>query len=212
MKYAIISSPSEFPDEIEIINSLFEEGLEIFHLRKPDYNFSQFEELIKEIPEKFHKKIVIHSNYELAEKYNLKGIHFSLKNTNIKNLKINSTHNYHVSASFHSLEEFCKYGKYFDYAFISPVFNSISKKNYKSEITHQEISNFLKSEKKSCKVFALGGIDENNIDTIKKLGFDGFATLGAIWNISFSKEEIINKFRRIKKIVNPHCTTNYTPV
>ncbi|MDD5571175.1 MAG: thiamine phosphate synthase [Bacteroidales bacterium] len=202
MKYAVISSPSEFPDEIEIIDSLFKEGLEIFHLRKPDYNLSQFEELIEKIYEKYHRKIVIHSNYELIEKYNLKGIHFSLKNINIKNLKINPARKYSISASFHSLDEFYKYGNKFDYAFISPVFNSISKKDYKSEITHDEINKFLKSEKKQCRVFALGGIDENNVEIIKELGFDGFATLGAIWNKSFPKEEIVNKFRRIWKIVN----------
>ena len=92
---------------------------------------------------------------------------------------------------FHSLDElhFCR--KEYEYAFLSPIFDSISKKNYKSKFDLNEVKQVVEGKN----IIALGGIDEDKIETCRELGFAGVAVLGAIWN----SENPIEKFLRIKE-------------
>nr|NQU90539.1 thiamine phosphate synthase [Bacteroidota bacterium] len=182
----IISSPASLPDEHEIIRQLFNEGLEIFHLRKNEYSESELKKFIGNIPERHFKKIVLHSHYRLAGEYGLKGIH-------VPHTFRDKTPGRSVSISFHALEEIQKVDIRFDYGFLSPVFDSISKEGYKSRFNLNEVNMFLKHRKE--KIIALGGIDEDKIETVKDLGFSGIALLGAIWQ----SEHPVDKYKRIKE-------------
>ncbi|MFA4852318.1 MAG: hypothetical protein WC868_02965 [Bacteroidales bacterium] len=42
-KLIVITSPEPVNNEFEIINSLFNEGLECLHVRKPDYDLPELE-------------------------------------------------------------------------------------------------------------------------------------------------------------------------
>ena len=193
MQVIIISYPTIFPNEVEIVKSLFEEGLQMFHLRKPSYSYEEMEQFILQIPEKYLSKIVIHSHYSLVTKYKLKGAHFSLANFE------NQVCKYSISASFHSIDEIINHGMFFNYVFISPIFDSISKVGYKSSICVNDLNIYLNQKSSRTTVFALGGVDEDKIEVLKHLGFDGFALLGAIWNEENQLGEIIKKFRSIIK-------------
>jgi thiamine-phosphate pyrophosphorylase len=198
----VITDPGNIDIEDEIINSLFNSGLNYLHLRKPDWPKEKISLLIQKNEEKHRNKISIHSNYELAYEYGLKGIHltsdFISKNTNtVIEETINQAKNNKmtVSASVHSLQEIENLKYSFDYVFLSPVFNSISKQNYASAFNLNELTIFFKSYKSNCKIIALGGIDASNIKSVYKCGFHGAALLGAIW-----KQE--NKVEIFKKICN----------
>lgn len=93
---------------------------------------------------------------------------------------------------FHSLKELEDCKEKYDYAFLSPIFDSISKSGYKSKFDLSEIKGFLKS--RSENIIALGGIDEDKIEIIKDLGFQGIALLGSIWHSEYPVE----KFKQIK--------------
>ena len=56
---------------------MFEHGLESLHIKKPGFSKKQLKKYIELIPTKHHNKIIIHSHYSLALRYNLKGIHLS---------------------------------------------------------------------------------------------------------------------------------------
>lgn len=190
----VISNPTALADEQAIIKQLFDEGLEIFHIRKKEYSEIELRTFIEQIPEKYFSKIVLHSHYHLAEEYNLKGIHvpFDFKSEASKQS---------LSVSFHSLDEVEKFNKKFDYGFLSPVFDSISKEGYKSKFYFSELKTYLVNRKvlnngtRNGHVIALGGIDEDKIDIVKELGFSGIALLGAIWK----SENPLEKFKRIKE-------------
>lgn len=190
----VISNPTALADEQAIIKQLFDEGLEIFHIRKKEYSEIELRTFIEQIPEKYFSKIVLHSHYHLAEEYNLKGIHvpFDFKSEASKQS---------LSVSFHSLDEVEKFENKFDYGFLSPVFDSISKEGYKSKFDFSELKTYLVNKKISNNgtrkglVIALGGIDEDKIEKVKELGFSGIALLGAIWQ----SENPIEKFERIKE-------------
>lgn len=84
------------------------------------------------------------------------------------------------STATHSVEDFNSLENDFDYAFLSPVFTSISKENYHPKANLFEA---LKSRTNfNTKVIALGGIDSENIKKTLENGFDDIALLGTIWN------------------------------
>jgi thiamine-phosphate pyrophosphorylase len=165
MKLIVISSPVAVPNEHQIITSLFEEGLETFHVLRPDPNKQEVKALIQKIPSKYHSRIVMHADYP----------------------------------KFHSLKEMEDYKGKDEYAFLSPVFDSISKPGYKSPFSDR-MNRFLKFKPelmtaiKGKNIIALGGIDEDKISMARKIGFAGVAVLGAIWN----SKDPVQKFIKIK--------------
>jgi len=167
----VFSSESRSASEPELVTRFFENGLEIFHLRKPGAAAAQLNKYLKAIPDQFHNRIVIHSHFQLGSEFGLKGIHTNADSG--------------VSASFHSTSEIenCPYP--FSHIFLSPVFDSISKPGYTSRFDLAKLAVFLNNRKtknnSAPKIIALGGISASNILEIKKYGFDGAAVLGSIW-------------------------------
>lgn len=203
MKFVVISPPNNLEGEIELLGCLFDDGLEYFHLRKPGIDSAILEksliDYLELLPEKYHDKIILHSNYDLVNRYNLKGVHYSQSN-----LPVKTFNNYrHQSASFHSIDEVEKNEYPFSYVFLSPVFNSISKQNYKSSFDLTTAVNFLKRNHNRIDVIALGGIDENTVLRAYEAGFDGVAVLGAVWKTFEETKSIgvtIKKFNNIKEL------------
>lgn len=202
MKLILITPSTYFVEEDKIITSLFEEGLDILHLRKPDSAPMYAERLLTLIPEQYHKRIVVHENFYLKEEYKLKGIHLNSRTPNIP-----YSYKGHVSQSCHTLEEVKECKKNCDYVFLSPVFDSISKLNYHSNYTPDEIRKAHKSGIIDKKVIALGGIDEDNIRQVKDYGFGGAAILGALWNRfdtcnDCDYTQLIEHFKKLKKLAD----------
>jgi len=92
---------------------------------------------------------------------------------------------------FHSLDELKRYDGKYEYAFLSPVFDSISKKGYKSGFDLSETGLHVRGKK----IVALGGVDESKIETCRGLGFCGIAVLGAVWQSA----DPLGTFLRIKE-------------
>ena len=144
MKLILITTPEYTPEyfveEDQILNALFEEGLDILHLRKPGTEAVYAERLLTLIPEKYHKKIVIHDHFYLCNEYKLKGIHL-----NSRNPIAPDNYSGHISASCHTLEEVQEDKKTCDYVFLSPIFDSISKEGYSSKFTPEAIREAVKA-------------------------------------------------------------------
>lgn len=202
MKLILITPPTYFVEEDKIITALFEEGLDYLHLRKPNTAPMFAERLLSLIPEQFHKRIVVHGHFYLKDEYRLKGIHLNHRNPNLPD-------NYkgHVSRSCHSLEEVKEYKRDCDYVFLSPVFDSISKLDYHTNLTPEDIRKAHKAGVIDKKVIALGGIDEDNIRQVKDYGFGGAAILGALWDkfdmrCDKDYDFIIEHFKKLKKLAD----------
>ena len=63
MKLIVVTTPTFFVEEDKIITALFEEGLDILHLRKPETPAMYSERLLTLIPEKYHRRIVTHEHF-----------------------------------------------------------------------------------------------------------------------------------------------------
>ena len=86
-----------------------------------------------------------------------------------------------LSVSCHSLEELSAHKAKFDYLFLSPIFDSISKKGYSGRFTREQLLEARDNGLIDKKIIALGGITAGNIPIIRDLGFGGVAVLGSVW-------------------------------
>jgi len=66
-----------------------------------------------------------------------------------------------------------------EYAFLSPIFDSISKKGYISNFDLVDVKEGLKSS--NINVVALGGVTVGHEEVLKNTGFCGMARLGDFW-------------------------------
>ena len=178
----LISPEHDVLNEISLLNEMFRAGLEVFHLRKPNKSKEEYRLYIKAIKPEYHNRIVLHQHHDLMNEFNLKGIHFTeSKRLNLKPQETNNqqptTNNQFsitISSSFHSKKEIIDCKIDFDYIFLSPVFNSISKSDYlgkEFDISDSDIN-----------IVALGGINENNMGNAFKLGYKNIAVLGSVWD------------------------------
>ena len=197
-KLNIISSPSSVPDEKELIAALFRSGLKYFHLRKPGMSAKKMNSFVSAVPKKYHSRMIIHSHYSLAKKYDLGGIHLSEKERNKNSERFNGKF---ISTGFHFPFDVLCFASY-DSVFLSPVFDSISKRGYKGAIVLNKIKilirNFKAQKGHKPALIALGGISEKNILKVRNAGFDGAAFLGAIW---LSKDPV-KSFSKIRSKIS----------
>lgn len=202
MKLIVVTAPTFFVEEDKIITALFEEGLDILHLRKPETPAMYSERLLTLIPDKFHRRIVTHEHFYLKEEFNLMGIHLNTRNPN-------EPHDYsgHVSCTCHSVEEVKNKKHFYDYLFMSPVYDCITKQGTLSGYTPEELRKAGKEKIVDSKVMALGGITPDNILEIKDYGFGGAVVLGDIWNkfnVCTDRDylEVIRHFNKLKKMAD----------
>lgn len=189
----VITNPSAVANEISIIDSLFGEGLSLLHIRKPDLSEVETAKFIHKIKHEYRKKLVLHNHHEIAADFGINRIHFS--ETERKKNDFQIIANMILSTSIHSIEDFNALENNFEYAFLSPVFTSISKVNYSPKTDLFE--DLAKRKNFNAKLVALGGIYSANIEKSLQNGFDDVAVLGTIWNSPNS----IKNFKLCQKIV-----------
>jgi len=205
MKLIVVSKSRIYSGEAELVIKILESGLEIFHLRKPYASRKTMEIFINQIPRKYWDRIVVHSNYMLAAKYPLKGIHLTSKQRKKKLktwmlLKYLKTKNrtLSISTSYHSLEPLNQNKNNYKYVFLSTIFNSVSKDKRQANFVSPNLSVILNNSPQN--VIALGGITASNIDDVAKMGFSGAAAVGGIW----ASDNPVETFNEIKeKCKNP---------
>ena len=176
MKWIIITSPEFLSGEAAFISKLFSQGLDLLHLRKPEASLEAYKQLLLQIPEQWHNRIVLHEHFELAEEYKLHGLHLNRRCSVVPNA-------YHGSISFscHTIEEVITQKDSKDYVFLSPIFDSISKVGYHAAFSPTSLKQAAIENVIDEKVIALGGITANNIPLVKEWHFGGVALLGDIW-------------------------------
>jgi len=193
----VISHPSFLPNEAAIIQQLFDEGLQCFHLRKPQANEEEVRQLLNDIPAEYHHRIALHAFHHLANEYDIKRLHFTEEarkagtGHSSKDGSSSLSKEYVLSTSIHSLQTLQSLSTDFSYAFFGPVFNSISKQNYPGIAAD---GFYIQNDQKAVPVIALGGINAENIHQIKAMNFDGAAVLGTIWEEPAKAANVFRSF------------------
>ena len=190
MKLIAITKPYFYEGEAAVIRRLLASGFDFIHLRKPCTDVAcrneckdvacrvhiKIRNLLNELSSEERSKIVVHDYPELYEEFSLRGIHI---NKNVTTLP--KDYQGFKTRSCHSLEEVKLYKNDFDYVFLSPIFDSISKQGYKSAFTEDELRRASEEGIIDEKVVALGGVTYDKIPLLKDLGFGGAAMMGGVF-------------------------------
>ncbi|MGL1889654.1 MAG: thiamine phosphate synthase [Reichenbachiella sp.] len=203
----LIAPEKDITNEIEVLHQLFDEGLQYYHLRKPEKSYAEHVEFLNQIDSKYHNRIVVHYFHELINDFDLKGIHFqeakrqsmlsgkykveSLKSfimeySKLLNTQYSILNTKSVSSSFHEPEELAACSIDFNYHLLSPVFSSISKQGYEGrgfDVNHLDKT-----------IIGMGGVTADNLPGFKTLGFKGVGVLGGIWN----SPDPVDAFKKMK--------------
>lgn len=178
MKIIAITLPKALDEDLYLMQTLLDKGIDTLHLRKPLADVSYCRMLLSKLTPHHRAKIIIHDYPELYNEFSLKGIHI---NKNV--VALPEGYNGLKTRSCHSVEEVVKYKGEYDYLFLSPIFNSISKPGYQSAFTHSELCHASAQGIIDAKVIALGGVTFDRISYLKELNFGGIAMMGGIYHI-----------------------------
>ena len=199
MKLILLSTPEFFVEEDKIINALFDEGLDLLHLRKPDSEPIYSERLLTLLPDTCHSRIIVHEHFYLKDEFNLRGIHLSAEHPEPP-----KGYHGHVSRSVHSLDTLKAAREGMDYVFLSPIFDSISYPERRAGYTAQQLYDATRAGLIDRKVMAAGGISGKTLPLLADYGFGGAVISGDLWhrfNIhsGLDYKEVIAHFRKLRK-------------
>ena len=189
----VITLPEFHPGERETVCALLDAGAFPVHIRKPDAPEDRIAELLEGFSDHERKSLTLHYGTGTALKYGLGGVH--IRATQLPQVPTTMRR----SVSCHAMPEAERLAGNTDYVFLSPVFNSVSKPGYHAAFDLRETEKWLKSARRPATV-ALGGITEDNIGTVKTLGFEGAALLGSIWCLKNGRIDAAETVRNYLKI------------
>ncbi|WP_091899158.1 MULTISPECIES: thiamine phosphate synthase [Prevotella] len=202
MKLIVMTKPTFFVEEDKILANLFEEGLENLHLYKPGASPIYSERLLTLLGEDFHSKITVHGHFYLKEEYRLKGIHIDDAFTEPP-----IGYKGNVTRTCHSISELKEAKKQSNYVFLHSIYDSQTNADEKASFTHEELEEASRQGLIDKKVYALGGMNLNNVKEAKALGFGGIVICGDLWNRfnihnELDYKALLTHFERLRKTID----------
>lgn len=178
----LISKPHIEYSDARCANRLFALGLPLLHLRFPSASREEYKRFIEQIAPPYRDRLVLCAHYDLLQEYSLAGIYIPARQNQemariVETAPLKPWHS--IAVGVHSVAELEQLPIAPQYALLSPVFDSVSKKGYTANTLLQHCREAL--QKIPFPVFALGGITLQNQEEAKALGYADVAFLGAIW-------------------------------
>ncbi len=176
MRLVAITPEAVFEGEAEAIEKVLDAGFHTVHLRMPQATADEARTLMRQIPPSYHKRIMLASHYQLDGKFAFGGVHIK------QGMAMKPEwETMRKSRSYHCGDDLGGIGDY-DYAFISPVFDSISKRGYLRAFTPQDLCRITAASPVAKeRLVALGGITAESLPQVAAMGFTGAALLGYLW-------------------------------
>ena len=202
MKLIIMTKATFFVEEDKILTTLFEEGMENLHLYKPGSEPIYSERLLTLLPDDYYKRITVHDHFYLREEYGLKGIHLNHATDNVP-----FGYRGNITRTCHTIEELSAAKKESKYVFLKTIFDSQSNPEDKRTQDYDQLKEAAKKGLIDKKVYAMGGINIDNISLCRELGFGGVVICGDLWNrFNIHQEqdfkELIIHFQKLRKAVD----------
>ena len=202
MDVIVITMPEMFPGEADMVNTLFANGMQRLHLRKPGASEQEMAEWIGRIDLPFRQRIIVHDHHRLLRTMGLGGIHLNARNPEAPawfSAERQKRRSVTLSRSCHSLEEIAQWKGVCDYLFLSPIFDSISKGGYTSAFTRETLLQAYHDGLFSKPVYALGGVSADNIRSIYDYGFAGAAVIGSLWQVHpFTTDTLVGRLKELQ--------------
>ncbi|MBO9152948.1 thiamine phosphate synthase [Chitinophaga sp. GCM10012297] len=189
----VVTAPEAVEQEASIYYDLFSAGLETLLLRKPGWSAAGYEKLVQSIPPGFRHRVMLAGYPELVAPYGLKGLHLSERLRAIVPTKETAAFRaagFFVSTSLHpGISGVAADPSDWDYLLLGPVFDSISKANYKGRSFDSVPYNAV----------GIGGVTPCNAEEVRQMGFSGAALLGAVWQEPAKAVEVFMRAKELWK-------------
>lgn len=198
-RIGITSEIAVFREQERIINFIKSGYVEYFHIRKPSFSLQEMREYLAFFPNDIRQKLSLHDYHSLALELGIGGIHINKRNPILKKEYLGKR----ISVSCHSIDQVKEWEEKANYIFLSPIFDSISKKGYKSTFSPNELKNCFNKKILNDKVVALGGITKENIKELEIIGFSSCALLSDLWQLQ--KTMFITPNKTTEEIIK-ECT------
>lgn len=173
-------------------------GATFIQLREKNLSYEKFLEeakKIKEITDKYGVPFVINDNVEIAKEIDADGVHVGQSDTEAKRAREILGKDKIIGISAGNLKEAIDAEKNgADYIGIGAMFHTDTKSDATS-VTFEEAKEI--TGKVNIPVVAIGGINSENILSLKGTGIDGVAVISAI----FSHENIYDATHKLRKLV-----------
>lgn len=201
MKLIVMTQPTFFVEEDKILATLFDEGLDCLHLHKPGSSPMYAERLLTLLPQDYYSKIVVHSHFYLKDEYKLRGIHIDDVSTPVP-----QKYKGKLSRTCTRIDDLKETKRQADYVFLKSIFDSQTNPDDKSSFTPNELEYAARRGLIDRHVYALGGMNIDNIRLAKDLGFGGVVICGDLWNRfniqqGLDYQELIAHFTKLRKAV-----------
>jgi thiamine-phosphate pyrophosphorylase len=225
---AVITQPVVFEGETDILEGMLEAGLQKLHLRKPGASDLERAALLERLAPRWASRLVWHGSRERAVRYGVAQVHGSVEFADGQGRSgggafvgrvgadvrpgrrtagegmtadgggaVGGTPA--ISTSVHSWAELKALPAGLAYAFISPLFDSISKPGYGANKGLLQ----LPDDVLPCMPVGLGGIGITTLGDMMRAGWKGAAVLGEIWE---EPQQAVKRFERLKKIIDGYGT------
>lgn len=202
MEITVISSPTDELTEIEDVVRMLDAGLKHFHIRKPRKNKQELAEYIERFPNKFRDRMILHSYHGLAKQFKLGGIHLSREHRRRNKfyafrlwVKRKMNPDLIVTRTFHKLTDITSDRRKYSYAFLSPVFDSVTRSSLAGGFSKRALLIIIPQAKQP--IYALGGISVERLPEVVENGFYGAAFHGSIWESETPAYEIFIEAQRL---------------
>ena len=197
-----MTQPSFFVEEDKILTSFFDEGLDNLHLNKAGAEPMYSERLLTLLPDDCYRKITVHGNLYLKEEYKLRGIHLDDESAVVP-----KGYKGHVSRSCTHIDKLKEAKKNADYVLLNYIFDSQTEHDHKATFTMEQLKDASRRGLIDRHVYALGGMNLDNIRMAKDLGFGGVVIRGDLWNRFNIHNEIdykalLNHFEKLRKTID----------
>jgi thiamine-phosphate pyrophosphorylase len=202
MKLIIMTKATFFVEEDKILTTLFEEGMENLHLYKPGSEPVYSERLLTLLSNDYYKRITVHDHFYLREEFGLRGIHL-----NNADDRVPAGYRGNISRTCHAISELAEAKKESKYVFLKTIFDSQTNPDDKQTLSYESLREASKRGLIDKKVYAMGGINIDNIRLCEELGFGGVVICGDLWNrfnIHHEQDfkELIIHFQKLRKAVD----------
>ncbi len=201
MKLAIMTKSAYFVEEDKILATLFEEGMENLHLYKPGASPLYAERLLSLLPDEYYRKITVHDHFYLKDEYGLAGIHLDDPAAEVP-----KGYKGRLGRTCTDLSTLKELKKQSNYVILKNLFDSKELKDEKSDFTLNQLEEASRQGLIDRHVFALGGMNIDNVRLAKDLGFGGIVIRGDLWrrfdiHNETDFKELIAHFNRLRKAV-----------
>lgn len=184
------------------MSALFDGGLECLHLRKPGASPMYSERLLSLLPDAVCNRVVVHDHYYLKSEYRLAGIHIDDPQK-----KLPKDYKGKFSRTCTDINSIKELRRHAEYVFLANVFSSPARRQERPPLGMVELERAASLGLIDKHVYALGGVNIDNIRAARELGFGGVVVCGDLWSRfdihnQPDYKELMAHFEKLQKAVS----------